>query len=160
MGTSWRKIMTWQFILLWKRNYTRTPERIKCFEEPQIITYFGSPGFRVRLWGIKSLKSHRVSNLNCGYILTILPDFVACRPPVDVVFLPRFLQRFIKICYKGRKNFADIWPLAPVPVVYIEVKNGFKTFFQRDLLEKTHILLFFSTRFLPFVHSLKKHLLK
>ena len=72
----------------------------------------------------------------------------------------RFLQRFIKICYKGRKIFADIWPLAPVPVVYIEVKNGFKTFFQRDLLEKTHILLFFSTRFLPFVHSLKKHLLK
>ena len=76
-------------------------------------------------------------------------------PPIT-----RFLQRFIKICYKGRKNFADIWPLAPVPVVYIEVKNGIKTFFQRDLLEKTHILLFFSTRFLPFVHSLKKHLLK
>ena len=45
-------------------------------------------------------------------------------------------------------------------MMYIEVKIGFRTFLQRDLLEKLHILLFFSTRFLPFVHSLKKHLLK
>ena len=55
---------------------------------------------------------------------------------------------------KGRKNFENIWRLAHVSVLDIEVKNGFKTFFQRDLLEKTHILWFFSARFLPFWHTI------
>ena len=55
----------------------------------------------------------------------------------------RFLQRFIKICHKGRKNFADIWPLTPVPVMYIEAKKGFETFFQRDFLEKNSYFVVF-----------------
>ena len=75
--------------------------------------------------------------LKLGSSLSIFELFI-----FQMIHLTRFLQRFIKICYEGRKNFADIWSLAPVPVMYIEVKIGFKTFFQRDLLEKPHILLF------------------
>ena len=57
---------------------------------------------------------------------------------------PRLLPRFINFAVKVEK-IADIWALLPVSVMYMEVKNGFKTFFSGIFWRKTHILWFYST---------------
>ena len=57
----------------------------------------------------------------------------------------------IALYKKGRKNFENISRLAHVSVLDIEVKNGFKSFFQRDLLERKPIFWGFKYYISPFM---------